>query len=248
MTVDVPQSHSKVDKLVREKVEHILERTGCEKLTVYLSEGKNFRFDRATIQPYKGNRRDFVKPYHWKTVGEYLREHYDVVTCTTFEADDHLAEAQDVVDYTTVIASRDKDLRIKSGWHYSWQVGERSPEKPLYCISDLEGIRWFYTQMLIGDSTDNIRGCAIKAPTKTGKLRRKGVGAKEAEALLFSAVSEEEMFAIVAGQYKKHIGDDWEAQLLENGCLLWMCDQLTSWEELEKTQELLRKYNEEANY
>lgn len=236
--VDVPQSNAKVDKFVKDKIESILEATGCREIKIFLSEARNFRFDRATIQPYKGNRDGFVKPHHWKTVGDVLKDNFPHVLCYDFEADDHLcAEQTD----ETVIASRDKDLRTHPGWHYSWASGH-APEKPLQYISELDGKRWFYTQLLTGDATDNILGCARKLPTKTGKLRRKGVGAKGAENFLLPAETEQDMFNIVAGQYQIHRGDTWREDMLENGTLLYMCNEFIKWEDLTTTKEKFNNY------
>lgn len=241
--IDVPQTEESVRKLVEDKVAFILERTGCSKLRIFLSEGRNFRFERASILPYKGNRKDFVKPYHWKTVGNILREiDSRYRECTDFEADDHMAAEQDVDEGSTCIGSRDKDLRGRSGWHYSWPVGERCAEKPLQWIDYVEAERWFYTQCLTGDSTDNILGCATREPTKTGSLRRKGVGPKKAAELLMSAETEQELFNIVAAQYQAQFGEGWEEYLKENGTLLYMSWELIPWEELENTKELFRKY------
>ncbi len=241
--VDVPQSRNKVEKLVKEKITHIIERSGCTSVRGYLSEGKNFRFERASIQPYKGNRTGYIKPYHWKTVGEVIRDFLeDTINCELFEADDHMANDQDVDAGTTCIGSRDKDLRGRGGWHYSWGVGERSPEKPLEWIHPIEGTRWFYTQCLTGDSTDHILGCAVRLPDRKGNLRRKGVGPKEAQILLSSAKTEQEMFDIVAAQYQKHCGNLWEEYLLENGTLLFMSHTLTPWEDMDETKELLNNY------
>lgn len=237
-TIDVPLPKSTVESRVTEFIDELLSNTGCSRVRVYLSEGRNFRYSRATIQPYKGNREGFVKPYHWGTVGEILYKKYSPIVCEGFEADDFLSRDQDVSGGTTVICSRDKDLRIRAGWHYSWSAGTRCPEKPLYWITEIEGKRWFYTQLLIGDSTDNILGCAIKSPTSTGKLRRKGVGPKKAEELLAHCADEKEMFNIVAQQYRAIMGDGWEEAMKENGTLLWMSDELIPWEDLPQVKEL----------
>lgn len=237
-TVDVPLPKDAVESRVTDFIDELLESTGTSSVKVYLSEGRNFRYTRATMQPYKGNREGFVKPYHWATVGEVLYRKYAPIVCEEFEADDHLSKDQDSTGGTTVICSRDKDLRIRAGWHYSWSAGTRCPEKPLYWIAEIEGKRWFYTQLLTGDSTDNIIGCAVKAPTSTGKLRRKGVGPKKAEELLANAANEKEMFAIVAEQYRAIFGDGWQEAMKENGTLLWMSDKLIPWEDLPETKEL----------
>lgn len=243
--VDVPQSNELVERQVKEHISATLKATGCSEARIYLSESRNFRFKRATIQPYKGNRVGFVKPYHWKTVGNILRENYGCIICEEFEADDHLAKDQDIDGGTTVICSRDKDLRIRAGWHYSWSAGTRCPEKPLYWINEIEGIKWFYTQMLTGDSTDNILGCGIKKPTSSGKLRRNGVGPKEAEKTLHPFETEEDLFFATARQYQKVFGTEWEEPMRENGTLLWMSHELIPWEELDKVNELFEKFKKQ---
>lgn len=243
-TIDVPLPDHIVTARVKEFIDQLLTSTGTSNVTIYLSEGRNFRFERATLQPYKGNRKDFVKPYHWGTVGEVLRHGYTCVTCNEFEADDVLSKDQDSIGGSTVICSRDKDLRIRAGWHYSWSAGTRCPEKPLYWISEIEGIRWFYTQLLTGDSTDNIIGCGKKEPTSSGKLRRKGIGPKKAEELLSLCENEKQMFQTVALQYQAVYGNEWESAMLENGTLLWMCDKLIPWEDLPETQELFKEFND----
>lgn len=237
-TIDVPLPNNIVESRVTEFIDELLKSTGCDHARIYLSEGRNFRFARATIQPYKGNRSGFVKPYHWSTVGDVLYKRYSPIVCEEFEADDFLSRDQDSVGGTTVICSRDKDLRIRAGWHYSWSAGTRCPEKPLYWINEIEGQRWFYTQLLTGDSTDNIIGCGIKMPTSSGQLRRKGVGPKKAEQLLASAASPKEMFQIVCHEYRAIHGDDWEKFMKENGTLLWMSDKLVPWEDLPEVKEL----------
>lgn len=243
-TVNVPQSVDAVKKKLKERIQGILEATGCTEYLLFVSYGKNFRFDRATIQPYKGNRKDFVKPYHHKTIREVFELDYPdkLVSCWDFEADDYLAVFQDSTD--TVICSRDKDLRMVEGWHYSWEAGKQNPEKPLYWIDGIVGMRHFYTQLLTGDSTDNIIGCGKKLPMKSNptKLRRQGVGKGKAETLLANAETEEEMFQIVRAQYQAVWGTECDDAMKENGTLLYMCHDFTPWEDRENTKRLFNEY------
>lgn len=222
--------------MVDERINGILEATGCSEFQVFLTGAGNFRFDIATLAEYKGNRGGVEKPYHFRTVDEYLREQYRATEVTGIEADDMLGIVQrshlelgegEEVDSSTVICSRDKDLLTVEGWHYSWKCGKQE-EKPLRWITPLEATRWFYTQMLTGDSTDNIIGCGKKEEGvyKSGKkigqayLRRKGVGPKAAENLLRMAEDEREMLSIVYREYVKVFGDDALPAMLENGRLL----------------------------
>lgn len=242
-TIDVPQSNSAVEKYVKETIESIIEATGATEIMCYLSKGKNFRFDRATIQPYKGNRRDFVKPYHWATVGEVIQKLYPTTICEGFEADDFLARDQDIENRSTVLCSRDKDLRGVGGLHYQWSAGDKCPEVEMYWLPNIDATRWFYTQLLTGDSTDNILGCATRQPDKNGKLRRKGVGKGTATKLLASASTESDMFRIVAGEYVRFIGDGWIDAMKENGTLLYMHKEMIPWEELPEVVEMFKEYN-----
>ncbi|AUR99129.1 PIN domain-like protein [Vibrio phage 1.262.O._10N.286.51.A9] len=244
--IDIPQSEDAVRKRIKERIDAIMEATGTKEFLIFLSYGKNFRYQRATLQPYKGNREGFVKPFHFKTIQRIFEEEYasNLVRCNQFEADDFLGTFQE--GDKTVICSRDKDLRIVGGWHYSWEAGKLNPEKPLYWIDELEGLRWFYTQCLTGDSTDNIIGCGERLPTKKDKtkLRRQGVGRKAADNLLQHCVDEVEMFAVVRSQYRLRFGGDGDRRFKENGTLLWMSGELIPWEDLPKTKEMFSKKDE----
>jgi hypothetical protein len=49
-----------------------------------------------------------------------------------------------------VICTIDKDLNGVPGWHFNWN------SKELYLVDEDEANRFFFTQMLTGDATDNI--------------------------------------------------------------------------------------------
>ena len=65
------------------------------------------------------------------------------------------------------IATLDKDLDGVPGWHYVWK-GKR---EGVFYVTETEADRFFYTQMLTGDATDNIPGLfkmvGVKALAKT---------------------------------------------------------------------------------
>ena len=88
------------------------------------------------------------------------------------------------------------------GWHYN-------PKKDsLYHIDHLTGMKWFFTQMLTGDSVDNIQGI-------------KGIGKVKAGKLLKDVTSYEDMEAIVLTEYEKAY-DNPSDVMTEMGRLLWM--------------------------
>lgn len=147
---------SNLDKYIR----GILEDTGCKEYQLYLTGKNNFR--NTVTDTYKANRKDSPKPKYYAKLRELMVRDWGAEVIDGMEADDKLGLEQ---TEHTMIASIDKDLLIVSGWHFNLN----SREKKL--VTDEEGDKWFYCQMLMGDSTDNIAGI-------------KGVGIAKANALL----------------------------------------------------------------
>ena len=91
----------------------------------------------------------------------------------------------------SIIAHLDKDINLIPGKHYNWELtrlGKVVREARHYTITDEEALRNFYTQLLTGDVTDNIKGVP-------------GIGPKKAEKLLQCSVTEEQMFHICRDAY-----------------------------------------------
>lgn len=249
--VRIPVSPEFIYDRLDERLERIKEITGCEKLVVFLTGDSNFRFDIATIQPYKGNRTGLEKPFHYNTVGKYLLERYGAIVVNGREADDALALALRAGGEEVILCSRDKDLWTVSGWHYRWACGDYQPEVMPHYVDEYHGDLKFFTQMLIGDSTDNILGCAVRRDVYRGGFKfksryvpipyakrkkllygklcpklwkdyRVGVGESEAEKALAVCATKQDMFEVVKALYQQHRPDDWEAAMLENARLLFM--------------------------
>ena len=134
----------------------------------------NFRYDIAKTKPYKANRGK--KPVYYNELRGYLIVHWNAEVVRGQEADDAIGINMDVEFYQNpVIVSTDKDLDQIPGTHYNFKTGK------LYEIEDgqsLElssnrrkltggGYAWFYAQMLMGDSTDNIPGISGCGPVNT---------------------------------------------------------------------------------
>ena len=92
----------------------------------------------------------------------------------------------------------DKDLNQLRGWHYNYRKKEK------YFVSEEEGLRAFYLQILVGDRVDNIIGL-------------KGIGPVKAEKIIKDCKTEEELYSTVLKAYD---GDT--KRVLENGQLLWL--------------------------
>jgi len=139
------------------------------------------------------------------------------------EADDAMAIDQCQSDKdTTIICTKDKDLWMVPGWKYDWGRDNK------FYVKEMDGLRWFYTQLLIGDATDNIMGCGVReirlyqSGAKEGQAynHRRGIGKAGAETILMACRNEREMYKEVLACYLDHGLDEYD--LLENANLLWM--------------------------
>lgn len=226
-----------IDK-VDESIKFITENSGCDSYELFITGKDNFRYDIATVKPYKGNRSDKPKPFYLESTRKLL-ESYGAVVCDGMEADDMLAVRAREMEYKDCcICSRDKDLRMVPCMQYSWEVG-RQPEWGPELVDTLgelhfrfsdkilesgeksnaikkvwgTGLKWFYAQLIIGDSTDNISG-----------LEGKGGGL--VHQVIHPCTSEEELFTAAFSAYTDKYGDTAAERLLEQGRLLWMHDTL----------------------
>jgi len=100
-----------------------------------------------------------------------------------------------------VICTNDKDLRCIPGMYYDIQ------KNILEEITEEQAVRFFYEQLLRGDSTDNVPGIP-------------GIGLKKAAQWLEECHTEAEMRAAVIDAYKTVFEDNWRSQLLSNGKML----------------------------
>ena len=181
-----------------EFIEDMLLFNNFDKYQGYLTGKKNFRTEVAITAPYKGNRKA-AKPKHYERLREYMQQAWGFVMIEDQEADDAIGIAayeMEVGEYC--ICSIDKDLDMLRGDHYNFVKDN------FYFVTEEEGIKNFYKQMLVGDRVDNIIGV-------------KGIGPVKAERLLKECKTEKEMYLTILEAYK----DD-DKRVLENGQLLWI--------------------------
>lgn len=189
----------------------------------------NFRNEVAEEKEYKGGRKA-TKPFHFYNLLNYALANFDVhVNEQGLEADDALVihqyshVKQGIFD--TIICSRDKDVRMCPGWHYSHECGKQASIGPIL-VDDLGylkqitpkkvfgvGQKFFYYQLLVGDTVDNIGGI-------------KGCGPAFAFKLLNNAVSIRQCYELVSEVYIRHHGDDWKTKFREQAELLWMVREI----------------------
>lgn len=126
---------------------------------------------------------------------------------------------------TTIICTRDKDLRMVPGMHFGWQCGKQGQYGPRQVteIGELEllngkklvgnGIKFFYSQLITGDTVDNIPGLPKGGPVLAYNT-------------LVDCETEEEMYEAVKALYEEKFPEDYEERILEQGQLLWMVREL----------------------
>lgn len=140
---------------VHETIKSILRASGATDYVTFLSHPVNRR---ETIYPeYKANRDPTHKPKWFKEIHDYLMaHHYGTYSEEGDEADDAMGMIQCTSDFPTIICSIDKDLDGIPGLHYNFHKNKKA--RGVYFVDEVEADRWFYKQILTGDSSDNIPG------------------------------------------------------------------------------------------
>ncbi len=151
---------------VKQLINRILKETECSTYKIFLStthDTNMFRNRIAVTKPYKGNRKDFKKPIHYDAIRKYLLNFYNTDLVQGIEADDALGIHQ---SKNSIICSYDKDLLQIPGKHYNFV-------KRLFSDVDrFQGWRNYYTQVLTGDSVDNVPGLFKIGPKKAAYILR----------------------------------------------------------------------------
>lgn len=185
-------------------VDRLVDETEVTSVQGYLSGKNNFRY--GIFPEYKLNRKGKYRPKWEQSCKHRLQHEFHTVVMNGAEADDGLAIAQSQAEpETTIIISIDKDMKQVPGWHYQWEQtrkGEVVSEAKRFFITPEEGIRYFYTQLIVGDHGDGIKGVV-------------GCG-KKAALPLQDMTEEKDMFDYVRDLY----GNDDE--MLMNGQVLWL--------------------------
>lgn len=182
ITEIVPHPEYVAVSRLKETVNSILTYSEATDSRIYLTGKGNFRFDLATILPYKGNRDDAVKPIHYSFLRHLLLTNYDAREVVGIEADDAMSIAswnsvKNPTSWEICIASQDKDLNMVPGSHYNPRTRE------VYHLTAQEARMNFYSQLLTGDSTDNIQGLYRIGKKTAEKLLKPHVNKTNSELL-----------------------------------------------------------------
>lgn len=162
----------------------------------YLTGKDNFRHELSDI--YKAQRPK-EKPIYHKFARQYLIDNWGAIVVDGQEADDAIAiEATRLGFDNVIIVSIDKDFKQlpcmiynyqKQTWHQSdeWQASVN-----------------FYTQILVGDASDNIKGV-------------RGIGPVTAAKLFVDCKTEQDLYQTCLKAYEGK-----SEEVLKSGRLLWL--------------------------
>lgn len=176
--------------------------TKSDSVKLFLTPSWTFRHELAFTRGYKANRKGAPKPHYYEDIRKYMTEEYGAVTGSMLEADDLMGKAQTA---DTVICSNDKDMLQIPGRHYNFTKPE---EEAFTTVDPTEGDKWFFTQLLSGDTTDNIPGVPKIGAVLAARIIKTWEG--------------EELLEIIKEEYVRGYGLAGQDVMEEQAALLWI--------------------------
>lgn len=245
---DTDLSRNLIGKNISNKLDRIMEAADCDTYMFFLTTNFNFRDD--LVDDYKANRKEEDRPVNLAWAKRFAIKRLNAHFKKGMEADDLIGIYNKGDNF--VIWSLDKDLRQLPGEHLDdgtmevikvtkegrlehkkWLTENGNKRQKIYFEGDLG----LYYQMLVGDNTDNILGCAERKEviTKSGpnkgkaNIKRVGVGSMAAYKLIIAAIMyrgkltpSQAALNTVIKEYQKIWGNDWQEHLETQANLLYM--------------------------
>lgn len=233
-----------------DRVKRAAELVGAGQIKILVTGAgshKGHRYAIARVKPYQGQRAGSRRPKNWQGLRDLLDSgilrggSWQVETTYTAEADDLFGFYAYNDPDNAVILTQDKDMRMLPGTHLDWvtnrvHVVEHGlatvrQEHIMYNRTVVDSVfndkqyghKWFWLQMLHGDTADNIPGLP-KYQARIGVF--KPVGEVTASTLVEVAPTHADS---VVGAYFSYYGQRWLVEMLEQACLLWMRRDPKNW-------------------
>lgn len=220
---------------IKQKVDKIVDAAKCDDFVLCIEGEGNFRKDfKSRFVDYKGQRSEkpilfeecrefFLKKYKGRVILSEGRETDDTCNIMAWESYHKGVAAKDKSQCNVVLAFCDKDLAANSR---GWLLNYNKLENGIFWNDSFTQSYNFATQLLIGDSADNIPG--IEKLSKITKerfgIKVEGVGPATAKKILADCKSEVELASRVFECYSAMYGDEegWDERLDENGFFLYL--------------------------
>lgn len=174
-------------------VQTLMELAGATAVHLHLTPStsdKGKRYELALLKEYQATREGKVKPRFLNIMREHLAKAFPGTLHQNCEADDGMASAQYAAiargeTHLSIIASKDKDLRMVPGLHLDWDAGTIHDSGDAFGFIELDrsksspkvvgyGQKFFWAQMIMGDQADNISGLPRFPGVLLNKVRPTG--------------------------------------------------------------------------
>ena len=188
-----------------DSLHRILNYLAPDEYRIFLGGTENFR--KVLCSDYKSNRTK-ADPVYLGDVRSLLVGEWGAEVCAGYEGDDGIGIA---AQGSFIIAAYDKDLRQIPGWHYDFT------KSLLFEVDPESAVRNFYTQMLVGDSSDHVSGVP-------------GIGTVRAGRILDNVLPSE-MESVVHDCYRSFYGSSRE--YIQSSHLLYVLRHKEEYEEIE---------------
>ena len=181
-------------KDVEQRVLSLEEELNCRAYIHIVSGKHNFRNHLGYTKKYKGTRDPNNKPVWFDEVAMWYNERFNVVVAVDCEADDACIMLHDA---DTIIVSADKDLLQSPGRFVITRTKEiPGNEFPYFLnekfVTEEEGHRRLVSQLISGDTVDNIPGLSGVGPVAIAKL--------------FKGAKKEDFARLALGKFQEELG------------------------------------------
>ena len=211
-----------------DKIDRILERTGCKDIELHFTTGKCFRY--KLYSDYKANRIGGHTPTGLKDLKQMLIDKYNGIAHESIEADDYVVWAYNKYPEKYICCAVDKDVlySVKGKAFNYYESGHHNIDMKWVDV-DAKTVKYYpYVQCIAGDTSDNIFGPKGIGPKTMAKyFNGKPLPAKikikkphEVIPYLKDGLTDKELWSAVVKAYKAKKLTEADAYL--NMCLINM--------------------------
>ena len=163
---NISDAKNKLDAKINESLNN-LQDLGYDIMSLVVCSGSKGNFRKFIASSYKANRKDTELPPLLDELHEYCKSDWYAQWAYGIETDDLVAKIwheSNENNESPVIVSIDKDYLQFPAMIFNYN------KKKLVKVTELEALKNFYTQMIVGDSADNIKVCKNKGKAYADKL------------------------------------------------------------------------------